>query len=140
MVQQQKTHILEESFPSDQSKRKEILDFLCEKISAGSPEMVISIEDLYLSLDEAITNAMEHGNEWNLKKKVTVMADIVGKDLVVSISDEGKGFDTRDIKANLHNRDILSTRGRGIYIISQFCDVSWNDRGNQIFLHIKRRT
>ncbi|MBN2160390.1 MAG: ATP-binding protein [Spirochaetes bacterium] len=140
MVQQQKTHILNESFPSEQGKRKEILDFLCEKISASSPDMAISIEDLYLSLDEAITNAMEHGNGWNPKKKVTVTADIAGRDLLISIADEGKGFDTRDIRANLHNRDILSTRGRGIYIISQFCDISWNSRGNQINLRVKRRT
>lgn len=139
MVQQEKTYILNESFPSDQNKRKEIIDSLCHKIIKSPIPMAITPEELYLSLDEAITNAMEHGNKWDPRKtiNVTVIAD--DKEIHILITDQGKGFDTSEIEAQLNNRDILSNRGRGIYIINQFCTISWNKKGNQIDLHIKRR-
>jgi len=140
MVQQKITHILKESYPSDKKKRKAIIDSLCKKIATSSVDMAITAEELYLLLDEAVTNAMEHGNTWDPRKTVdiTVTADL--KNLSISIADKGKGFDTREIKASLKSRDILSTRGRGLHIINQFCDISWNKKGNEIILHIKRCT
>ncbi len=139
MVQQEKTYILNESFPSDQNKRKEIIDFLCHKIIKSPVPMAITPEELYLSLDEAITNAMEHGNKWDPRKTINVTAIADDKEIHILITDQGKGFDTSEIEAQLNNRDILSNRGRGIYIINQFCKISWNTKGNQIDLNIKRR-
>jgi anti-sigma regulatory factor (Ser/Thr protein kinase) len=138
MVQQEKKYILKESYPSDQKKRKDIIDSLCRKIAASSVRMAITAEELYLSLDEAITNAMEHGNRWDPRKTVDVTVTTDSKNMYIVISDQGRGFDTKDIKASLNNRDILSSRGRGIYIINQFCKISWNKKGNQISLQIKR--
>ena len=137
MEQQEKTHILKESYPSDQKKRKDIIDSLCRKIATSSVCMAITDEELYLSLDEAITNAMEHGNKWDPRKTVDVTVTADSRNMHILISDQGQGFDTKDIKASLNNRDILSSRGRGIYIINQFCKISWNKKGNQISLLIK---
>ena len=138
MEQQEKTHILKESYPSDQKKRKDVIDSLCRKIATSSVRMAITDEELYLSLDEAITNAMEHGNKWDPRKTVDVTVAADSRNMHILISDQGQGFDTKDIKASLNNRDILSSRGRGIYIINQFCKISWNKKGNQISLQIKR--
>jgi len=138
MVQQEKTHILKESYPSDQNKRKDIIDSLCRKITTSSVGMAITAEELYLSLDEAITNAMEHGNKWDPRKTIDVTVTADSRNIHIVISDQGQGFDIKDIKASLNNRDILSSRGRGIYIINQFCKISWNKKGNQISLQIKR--
>ena len=138
MVQQEKTHILKESYPSDQKKRKDNIDSLCRKIATSSVRMAITAEELYLSLDEAITNAMEHGNKWDPRKTVDVTVTADSRNMHILISDQGRGFDTKDIKASLKNRDVLSSRGRGIYIINQFCKISWNKKGNQISLQIKR--
>lgn len=138
MVQHKLTHILQESYPSDKKKRKEIIDSLCKKIAGGVVNMAVTSEELYLALDEAITNAMEHGNTWDPRKTVDVTVTAGPRNMSIAIADQGKGFDTREIKASLASRDILSTRGRGLYIINQFCDISWNKKGNQIVLHIKR--
>jgi signal transduction histidine kinase len=139
MVQQEKTYILNESFPSDHNKRKEIIDSLCHKIIKSPIRMAITPEELYLSLDEAITNAMEHGNKWDAHKTINVSVIADASEIHILITDQGKGFDTRDIEAQLNNRDILSNRGRGIFIINQFCKISWNKKGNQIDLSVKRR-
>ncbi|TFH43355.1 MAG: ATP-binding protein [Chrysiogenales bacterium] len=139
MVKQKKTNILDESYPSDLGNRKDIIDSICTQIAADNIAMAITTEELYLSLDEAITNAMEHGNRWNNNKRIHVTISVDSNEIVIAISDEGNGFDTKDIEASLRKRDLLSTRGRGIYIINQFCKISWNDRGNQINLRIPRR-
>ncbi len=139
MAQHEKTYILNESFPSDQSKRKEIIDSLCHKIIKSPIRMALTPEELYLSLDEAITNAMEHGNKWDPLKTINITVVAEEDEIHILITDQGKGFDTREIESQLSNRDILSNRGRGIYIINQFCKISWNKKGNQIDLHIKRR-
>ncbi len=140
MAQQEKTYILNESFPSDQNKRKEIIDSLCHKIVKSPVRMAITPEELYLSLDEAITNAMEHGNKWDVHKTINVAVYADKKEIHILITDQGKGFDTREIEGQLDKRDILSSRGRGIFIINQFCRITWNNKGNQVDLHIKRRT
>lgn len=140
MGQQKKHYILNESFPSDQNKRKEIIDSLCQKIVESPIQMDITPEELYLSLDEAITNAMEHGNKWDSRKMITVAVVADTKEIHILITDQGQGFNTSEIEGLLKNRDILSTRGRGIYIINQFCDITWNEKGNQIDLHIKCRS
>lgn len=139
MVQQETTHILNEAYPSDQSKRKDIIETLCRAIIGCGIAISITPEELYLSLDEAITNAMEHGNRWDPHKTIDVSVTAGPKDLFISITDQGKGFNTKEIEASIKNRDILSNRGRGIYIINQFCDISWNKKGNQINLQIKRK-
>jgi len=140
MARQEKTYILNESFPSDQNKRKEIIDSLCYKIVKSPVRMAITPEELYLSLDEAITNAMEHGNKWDIHKTINVTVYADKKEIHILITDQGKGFDTREIEGQLQKRDILSSRGRGIFIINQFCQITWNKKGNQVDLHIKRST
>ena len=128
-----------ESYPSDQNKRKDILETLTRNILNGGIGISIADEDLYLLLDEAITNAMEHGNEWDPDKKVIVTVNAYPDNMRISITDEGEGFNTSEIASNLTRRGRLSKRGRGIYIINQFCKISWNKKGNRINLIIKRR-
>jgi anti-sigma regulatory factor (Ser/Thr protein kinase) len=139
MVRQESTSILNELYPSDPKKRKDIIETLCNVVATSGIGLEITAEELYLSLDEAITNAMEHGNHWDPRKsiRVTITADRVR--MHIAIADDGKGFDTRSIKASLKNRDVLSNRGRGIYIINQFSEITWNNSGNQITLLINRK-
>ncbi len=137
MLQQDKIKIFEETFSSDQANRKEIIEALCKKIFSYRIPLAITEEELYLSLDEAITNAMEHGNRWDPDKIIKICVTKNSDTLAISIADQGNGFATSEIKANLKSRDILSTRGRGIYIINQFCKLSWNNKGNEIVLQIK---
>lgn len=139
MVRKESTYILNELYPSDSKKRKDIIEALCKAITSSSIEVEITPEELYLSLDEAITNAMEHGNRWDPRKNIEVAVTADRDHMQISISDQGKGFDTRSIKASLKNRDVLSNRGRGIYIINQFSKISWNEKGNQIILLINRK-
>jgi anti-sigma regulatory factor (Ser/Thr protein kinase) len=139
MARQDSTTILNERYPSDPQKRKDIIETLCKAVTSCGIDVAITPEEIYLSMDEAITNAMEHGNHWDPRKHITVTVTADRKHMRISIADEGRGFDTSGIKAVLKNRDVLSNRGRGIYIINQFSTISWNDKGNEIILQINRK-
>jgi anti-sigma regulatory factor (Ser/Thr protein kinase) len=139
MILQKNKFALTESYPSDQNKRKDIVRALSQKIIESGVRIAIEQEELILLLDEAITNAMEHGNGWNPDKKVIVTVNANPDNMHISIADEGKGFDTSEFESSLNRRDLFSNRGRGIYLINQFCTISWNKKGNQINLQIRRK-
>ena len=93
--------------------------------------------EFYLVLDEAITNAMEHGNRWDKHKCVDIEIMSNRNSLIITIIDEGLGFDYEKMyKRDIRKDNILSPRGRGIYIIKKLAKVRWNDIGNKVVNNI----
>lgn len=112
---------------------KSIIDFFSKKRLSPT----IDQYEFYLVLDEAISNAMEHGNKWNPEKKVTVSIQVKSPTTVmIFIKDEGEGFDPNSIPSN-QGKGLTSLRGRGIFIIKKFCKVDWNEAGNCVSLSIE---
>jgi anti-sigma regulatory factor (Ser/Thr protein kinase) len=124
--------IFSNNYISEKSHRKEVIDSIFSVFKENGKKFDLSLEELYLIIDEAVTNAVEHGNKWDPGKKVfiKILEDVDG--LCLRIKDEGDGFDSSFHKSKERKRDILSERGRGIYIIQRFCDPRWNNKGNQI--------
>src|SRR6056297_1827782 len=129
------TTILDSSYPTIREARKDIIDDIVNIISEKNIELKIDKMELYLIIDEALTNAMEHGNHWDSNKKVKINVSINSKHLKISISDQGNGF-LRGGEKNINSPHLLP-RGRGIYIIKQFCKPVWNKKGNQIVLNVE---
>lgn len=89
--------------------------------------------EFYLILDEAISNAMEHGNHWNLEKHVYLrILHPENNRLEIDIEDEGSGFDPDVLPEKANGMQTLSPRGRGILIIKKFCNASWSNNGKTI--------
>lgn len=112
-----------------------------------------------LCLIEALTNAIIHGNfeidsrikeeSWEAfeqmihdreqsidyaEREVIVRARINSQSLEFEIEDEGNGFDYQALPDFTDPRN-LSYSGRGLFLIHSFMDaVSWNDKGNIIYL------
>ncbi|MFW5860604.1 MAG: ATP-binding protein [Spirochaetota bacterium] len=129
------TTILDSSYPTIREARKDIIDDIINVISKRDIHLNIDNMELYLIIDEALTNAMEHGNLWKPDKDIKITVSINSKYLKVMIQDEGTGF-LRGKARNLDSPHLLP-RGRGIYIIKQFCKPEWNKKGNQIILNIE---
>jgi hypothetical protein len=64
--------------------------------------------------------------------------EIYAEDLYL-LPDEGTGFGTADIESRRTRRGLPENRGRGIYLIKQFCKISRNKKGNRFNLKIKRK-
>lgn len=91
--------------------------------------------NLKVALAEALTNAMEHGNQWDPAKKVSVESNISRDQLEVSVRDQGEGFDHRQLCDPTLDVHLLVERGRGVFLMNTIMDrVYFNQAGNQVTL------
>jgi FixJ family two-component response regulator len=96
--------------------------------------------NIKLALVEAITNAMEHGHKWDEDKLVDIYVDIDYHQLKVVVQDQGEGFDLKALSDPTDLENLISERGRGIFLIQAIMDeVIFNERGNCITMISKRR-
>lgn len=128
------TEIHSASYPTQRGSRNRIIEDIISKIGKNGINLTLSKDELYLVIDEALTNAMEHGNGWNPDKKVGVRVNCNEEHLNILIADEGPGFNSENAGSSNAAIKNLKPRGRGIYIIKQFCTPSWNDKGTEIDL------
>ncbi|MEM9295158.1 MAG: ATP-binding protein [Planctomycetota bacterium] len=86
-----------------------------------------------LALDEAITNAVKHGNGQDSGKTVTVEWSVAGGTLDISVEDQGPGFDPADVPDPTLDENLSRPSGRGVMLIQAYMDkVEFNDRGNRV--------
>ncbi len=96
---------------------------------------------LRLALDEAMANAIMHGNKFDETKDVNVQVTTQPDEIVVAVCDEGCGFDQSCLKDPTQGENIQKPNGRGIFLIREFTkDVRFNEKGNQITFTIHRTT
>jgi len=77
---------------------------------------------IMLTLSEAVTNAIVHGNKEEPDKKVVIVGQLSNNTLTLSVKDEGKGFDPDDLPDPLKEENLLNVGGRGVYLIEEYVD------------------
>ena len=86
-----------------------------------------------LALEEAIINAIKHGNELDDTKKVTVEFRLQDDRAVIVVGDEGEGFDPDQVPDATALENLTAATGRGLTLIRAYMDeVSFNEKGNEI--------
>jgi serine/threonine-protein kinase RsbW len=111
------------------------VDDLAQKMQIGDDVYA----NLMTCLNEAITNAIYHGNKQSSNKKVFVNLEIINnKRLVFTIADEGDGFDFTSIPDPTEQSNLEKLTGRGVYIMKRLADQCiYNSKGNELELHFK---
>lgn len=77
---------------------------------------------IMLTLSEAVTNAIVHGNKENPEKQVIIRSKLTNGTLSISVKDEGAGFDPSNIPNPLKEENLLNIGGRGVYLIKEYAD------------------
>ena len=86
-----------------------------------------------LALEEALVNAIKHGNQMDLQKRVHVAYYISTERFDVRITDEGPGFDPGDVPDPTAPENLERPCGRGLHLIRHFMtEVVFHGRGNTI--------
>ena len=75
-----------------------------------------------MAVREAAINAVLHGNEYDPTRQIDVSLENTGKDLVISIADQGSGFNPEDVPDPLATENLLRGTGRGIFLIRSLMD------------------
>ena len=86
-----------------------------------------------LVLEEALTNAVKHGNHSDPAKNVRFECKLNSRKCWVRIEDEGSGFDPNSLADPREPANQMAASGRGILLVRHFATrVKWNERGNVI--------
>ena len=80
------------------------------------------VMQIAMAVREAAVNAVLHGNAYDPGKKVMLDFERTGRDLVITIRDQGAGLDPAKIPDPLAPENLLKTSGRGIFLIRSFMD------------------
>ena len=93
-----------------------------------------------LALEEAIVNAIKHGNQFDRGKKVHISYRVGPDQFSVQITDEGDGFDPCDIPDPTLVENLERPCGRGLMLMRHYMsDVQYNERGNTVRMTKNRR-
>lgn len=88
-----------------------------------------------VTIDEAVTNAIKHGNKFQEQKKVTIDIFINIDRIKMIVSDEGPGFDVRSVPDPTDPMNFLKPSGRGILFMSIGMDeLHYNETGTVLTL------
>jgi serine/threonine-protein kinase RsbW/non-specific serine/threonine protein kinase len=111
-----------------------LVELLLEPIASASA----LAEEVHLGLQEALVNAVRHGNGCDPEKCLRVRLIVTPRWVVWQVQDEGPGMDPRACVPSLPQCPD-SVSGRGLFLIHHcFDDVRWSGRGNRLQVAVRR--
>jgi serine/threonine-protein kinase RsbW len=91
-------------------------------------------DEIEIAIQEALANAVVHGNHENPEKEVHVACRCsMDGEVLIRVRDEGKGFDSRAVPDPTEAPRLLLTHGRGVYLMRALMDdVSFEENGRVV--------
>ena len=124
--------------PSERGASRLIMEELLDKLGFyGWPSA--DVFAIHLAVEEAITNAIVHGNKLDESKRVHA-AFHVSPDLVrIEVADQGPGFDPAAIPDCTLEERLDVPNGRGVMLMRSFMTkLEYNARGNRVTMEKRR--
>ncbi len=121
-------------FESCLQKARQIQDAILSECKAcGYPEH--DIFAIKLATEEALVNAVKHGNRHDKNKCVKVQYRITPERCDITIEDEGPGFDPACVPDPTEDSNIEENHGRGILLMRAYMSsVVYSPSGNRVTL------
>ena len=120
------------SIASDPSEVKRIQDHIEAQLRLRSFDDH-DIFSIRLALEEALVNAIKHGNQLDRTKKVHIECSIGADWVEVGVVDEGPGFDPNDVPDPLCDENLERPCGRGLLLIRHYMtEVVYHPPGNRL--------
>lgn len=92
-----------------------------------------SVFAIKLALEEAMINAIKHGNKMDVSKKVRVQARITPKRIVLTIEDQGAGFTRNGVPDPTIEENLCKCSGRGILLMESYMNsVTYSKQGRRV--------
>lgn len=92
-----------------------------------------SVFAIRLALEEALVNAIKHGNKLDPGKKVIVEAKVTPDRVEIEIQDQGPGFERAGVPDATAAENLLKCSGRGILLIEAYMNsAQWSHGGRRV--------
>lgn len=100
----------------------------------GFPPQDVRI-NIPLACDEAITNAIIHGNNTDPEKKVNIQIYVSSSRFKIRVRDQGEGFDVSAVADPTEGSNVMRGSGRGVYLMRNIMDsVEYREGGRVLEL------
>jgi serine/threonine-protein kinase RsbW len=92
-----------------------------------------------LAVEEAIVNAIRHGNRRDPAKAVLIILDVSLDGALAEVEDEGSGYDPARVPDPTAPENLERPGGRGLLLMGSYTTwVRHNKRGNRVTLYKRR--
>lgn len=116
-------HLEIESDPNNLITIEEFVNYFAMDLNLGAEKL----SALLLSVTEAVTNAIKHGNKGDKSKIVTIDVNVLGETLQIIVKDQGQGFDPSQVPDPTEPDNLLKDSGRGLYLMKVYMsDLRFN--------------
>jgi serine/threonine-protein kinase RsbW len=130
---------LDRRIPSDTAIGSKVIEELLRELNAlrWSEHDVFGI---HLAVEEAIVNAIKHGNRYDADKQVHVVFKLSANELYIQIEDQGGGFDPDQVPDPTDDRYLDRACGRGVMLMRHYMnEIEYNGRGNRVEMKKERQ-
>ncbi len=110
------TILIDETFASDLARVAGLPQQLEEARTRCSMSDT-AFHNLLLTLTEAVTNAIVHGNRRDPERTVKVFVASRGELIICYVEDQGDGFEPSEVADPVAPENLLKDCGRGLFII-----------------------
>jgi len=118
--------------PSDPVEARRVQEHI-EQLLLASPCEPKDLFSIKLALEEAMVNAIKHGNQYDRNKKVEIAYQVTSERFIICITDEGGGFDPADVPDPTAVENLERPCGRGLMLMKHYMsEVDYNKRGNSV--------
>ena len=88
---------------------------------------------VHMSMEEAVMNAIKHGNQRDESKHVHVIMKTNEEKLYIKVTDQGEGFRPDQVPDCTKEENLEKTSGRGMLLMKNYMDsVTYNEKGNSV--------
>jgi serine/threonine-protein kinase RsbW len=123
------------AFPSDPAEARRVQDRI-EQLLRSHHVPDRDVFCVKLALEEALINAIKHGNRMDRAKTVRLVYRLSAGRFEVSVTDEGPGFDPAVVPDCTAPENLERPSGRGLMLMRHYMtQVDYNDRGNGVTMH-----
>jgi len=118
--------------PSDPARPRQFQEDVVQALKANqfADKDVFAVK---LALEEAIINAIKHGNQLDLSKHVFIKYHINRERFEIHIKDEGPGFDPEEVPDPMAPENLERECGRGLLLMKHYMtEVAFHPPGNAV--------
>jgi serine/threonine-protein kinase RsbW len=120
------------AIPSDPAEARNVQELIERQLRSNFFEdhEIFSIK---LALEEALVNAIKHGNRMDRSKKVHIDFRVNQERFDINVVDEGRGFDPQHVPDPVEAENLERPCGRGLLLMRHYMtEVTFHAPGNRL--------
>ncbi len=122
------------TIPSDTSEGRLVQERIVQLLEQRNYPMR-DVFGVRLALEEALVNAIKHGNRMDPNKTVRIECQVLEDKVRITIEDEGEGFNASEVPDPTMDENLEKPGGRGIMLMRSFMThIEYNEKGNRLVM------